>query len=300
MQKLVITGATSFIGKAIIEAASAFQVKAVVRRNSDKADALRAMANVEVVELNMDEYAALGEIVGPSDCYIHLAWNGTRGTDRMNEELQRSNYLYGMQAIESMLKAGCKRIITAGSQAEYGNVAGIITEETQCHPNTRYGEYKLRLYEDALRLCAANGVSYKEPRIFSIYGPGDYEKTLIMSLIAKLSNNEPCDLTAGTQKWDYLHVSDAAAAIVTLATADCPDGAYNLASGDVRTLRDYIEELTQILKSDSKLNFGAIPYPDTGAVSIAPCIEKIQALTGWTAKKRFSDGIREMIITERR
>lgn len=295
MKKLVITGATSFIGQAIIQAASEFQIIAVVRRGSKKADRIRLLENVEVVERNMDEYSGLGEITGPADCYIHLAWNGTRGADRMNEALQRSNFIYGMQAIESMISTGCKRVITAGSQAEYGNVNGLITEETKCVPNTMYGQYKLRLYEEVSKLCTQKKVSYKEPRIFSIYGPGDYENTLIMSLLRKLSSNEPCDLTAGTQKWDYLHISDAAKAIVTLCTADCPDGAYNLASGDVRTLREYIEELRRILKSNSVMNFGAVPYPETGAVSIEPCVSKLQALTGWHAEKSFQDGICEMV-----
>ncbi len=295
MKKLVITGATSFIGKAIIQAASEFQIIAVVRRDSKKADRIRLLENVEVVERNMDEYSGLGEITGPADCYIHLAWNGTRGADRMNEALQRSNFIYGMQAIESMISAGCKRVITAGSQAEYGNVNGLITEETKCAPNTMYGQYKLRLFEEVSKLCVLRKVSYKEPRIFSIYGPGDYENTLIMSLLQKLSRNESCNLTAGTQKWDYLYISDAAKAIITLCTADCPDGSYNLASGDVRTLREYIEELSRILKSNSVLNFGAVPYPNTGAVSIEPCISKIQALTGWHAEKSFHDGICEMI-----
>lgn len=298
MRSLVMTGATSFIGKAIIRAASDWQIKAVVRRDSRKIDELLRMPNVQIVALNMDEYGRLGGTVGESDCYIHLAWNGTRGVDRMDEALQQSNFLYGMQAIESMIAAGCKRVITAGSQAEYGNVSGIITEETLCNPNTMYGKYKLRLYEAASELCACRGVAYKEPRIFSIYGPGDYENTLIMSLIRKLSGNEACDLTAGTQKWDYLYVSDAAKAILTLCTADCPDGAYNLASGDVRTLRAYIEELYTLLHSSSILNFGAIPYPQTGAVSIEPCVTKMQRLTGWKAEKCFAEGICEIVEKE--
>lgn len=298
MKTLVITGATSFIGKAIIQEASDFQIKAVVRRNSNKTDKLKQMPHVKIFELNMDEYSKLGETVGPADCYIHLAWNGTRGAERMDEILQQSNYVLGMQAIESMIAVGCQRVITAGSQAEYGNISGIITEEMPCVPNTMYGKYKFQLYENASQLCSRMSVAYKEPRIFSIYGPGDYENTLIMDLVRKLSRNEPCDLTAGTQKWDYLYISDAAKAILTLCTADCPDGAYNLASGDVRTLREYIEELYGILKSESTLNFGAIPYPKTGAVSIEPCIGKMKSLTGWQAEQKFADGIFEIMRTD--
>jgi len=291
MKTLVITGATSFIGKAVIKAANEWSIIAIVRENSNKAEDLRLLPNVKVIELSMENYDQLGKKTGPADCFLHLAWDGTRGANRMNTKMQELNYKYGMLAIKSMVDVGCKRILTAGSQAEYGNINGVISEETKPQPNTEYGRYKLKLFEFASELCGKYQISYKEPRIFSIYGPGDYENTLVMSLIKKMKDNEMCNMTAGTQKWDYLYIDDAAQGILMLCDAKCPDGAYNIASGDIRPLRDYIEEMKDVLNSQSLLCFGTIPYPETGVVSIEPCIERLKKETSWEVAVAFKSGI---------
>lgn len=295
--RVVVTGATSFIGKQFVVSAVkiGWDVVAVVRRNSPRVSELEMISNLEIVELNMDEYAKIGEMTGKCDCFVHFAWNGTRGQERNDHVMQEENYKNSIAAVSSMIAVGCKRIITAGSQAEYGCCEGIITEETECHPNTQYGIYKLKVFETVKKLCEEKKVSYKEPRFFSLYGLGDYDKTLIMSMIGTMEKNEPCNLTQCIQKWDFLYIDDAIGAVIKLCWQDCPDGAYNLGSGDVRELREYVEELKDILKSTSQLNYGEIPYPETGMVSIFPSIEKIMREISWHPTVSFSEGINRII-----
>ena len=295
--RIAVTGATSFIGSAFIKAAAAkgHSIAAVVRRSSPKAAELRAMEHVTVSELDMEEYDRLGETVGETDCFVHFAWNGTRGAQRADEALQKSSYENSMAAVRSVIAAGCRKVVTAGSQAEYGNVHDMITEDTECRPNTMYGTYKLRFFTEAQALCREKGIKLVEPRFFSLYGPGDFEGTLIMSMIRKMKNNEPCDLTECVQMWDFLYVSDAVEAVLRLCEKDSAEGVYNLGSGDVRQLRDYVEEFYSIIGSSSELHYGAVPYPPTGMVSIYPSVEKTKAEAGDYAHTSFSEGIRTMI-----
>lgn len=297
MSKIVITGATSFIGEQLIKASihKKWEVAAVVRRNSVKAKRLQHISNISVIESDMKEFNSIGNLVGKADYFVHLAWEGVRGLCRMDAEIQQKNLYYSLKAINSMIEVGCKQIIIAGSQAEYGSHKELIHEGTLCKPNTEYGKYKLELFKTASRLCELNGVRYKEPRIFSLYGQGDYESSFIMSLIKKMRKNEPCDMTECIQRWDYLYIDDAVDAILALCECDCPNGAYNLASGDCRTLKDYVEELYSILNSKSKLCYGAIPYPSTGMVSIQASIEKIRSKTNWAAQIKFEEGINRII-----
>lgn len=297
MKRIAITGATSFIGKRLVKYASenGWLVTAVVRKHSTKKEDFLSLLNVDIVELNMDEYEQIGEIVGAVDCFVHLAWNGTRGSSRMDVCTQKLNYEYGMIAIRSMALAGCKRIITAGSQAEYGNCDGIITEETVCNPNTQYGKYKLELYKDASSFCEKNGISYKEARIFSLYGPGDYESSLVMSLIKKIKANEDCSLTACTQMWDFLFIDDAVEGLLFLCEKDCPDGAYNLASGEVRPLKEYVNEVADMMGASCKMLFGVIPYGEKGPVSIQPSIGKVSRYLNWKPRIMFQDGIERIL-----
>lgn len=295
--KIVITGANSFIGKRLVEYASKndCEVVAVVRKGNSQIDDLKKFKNVTVYELNMEEYEQLGALIGQADCFVHLAWNGTRGESRLIEQQQKDNYLYGMKAISSMINAGCKRIVTAGSQAEYGINNSLITEDTICTPNTAYGKYKVKLYEDTYELCRCKGVSFKEPRYFSLYGPDDYENTLVISTIKKMLCNESCDFTACTQEWDYLYIDDAIRALYGICTEDCADGAYNFGSGDCRILRDFIAEMKNVLDSDSELNYGVVPYGDAGIVSIRPCIDKLRREIAWEPEISFADGIRNIV-----
>ena len=297
MNKIIVTGATSFLASNFIKKITdeGYDVIAVVRENSDKIAELKKMQHVETVELNMQDYKALGEKTGTADVLVHFAWDGTRGEKRNNAILQAENYRYGLDAIKSVLNYGCKKIILSGSQAEYGNCDKLITEETVSNPNTEYGKYKLKLFNDAQDVCKEKEAILVEPRYFSMYGPGDYEGTLIMSSIKKMLKNEPLDLTDCTQVWNFLYVDDAINALIKLCTNDCASGIYNIASDDNRELKDYILEMKRVLNSNSVLNFGVIPYPPTGAVSINASALKIENATGWSPKTVFSEGINKII-----
>ena len=81
-----------------------------------------------------------------------------------------------------------------------------------------------------------------------------------MYILYKMLCNENIDMTEGIQYWNYLYVEDLAKIIILLAENESAQGVFNLASEDTRMLKDYIIEIKSILKSESKINFGAVPY----------------------------------------
>lgn len=289
MKKMLLTGATSLIGRNLIPLArDAWEITAVVRPGT-AAD--RIPDGVRLLELDMADYARLGELAGPCDCLVHLAWNGTRGAQRMDVSRQTENLRCSLAGLRSMLQVGCKRVVTAGSQAEYGPHTEQISEETPCSPNTEYGKAKLAFYQKTAELCQTAGVEYREPRFFSLYGPGDYDGTMVISILRDMLANRPCRLTQGVQNWDFLYLDDATSALYRLCTCACPNGVYNFGSGDVRQLKDYVLEMARITETGSELQFGAIPYPPTGMVSLWPDISKLKRELDWTPAYSFEDGI---------
>lgn len=296
--KICITAANCFIGMPLVKKASSLgcNVTAVVRVGNKQKEYLGSIPNVNVIELNLEDYGKLGSLVKSVDCAVLLTWNGTRGQTRLDEKLQESNYFYNMKAVKGLVKHGCKRIITAGSQAEYGICNDVITEKTECNPNTAYGKYKVKLFQDASQYCYTHGVSLKEPRFFSLYGPGDYKNTLIMSNIYKMISNDECNMTPCSQMWDYLYIDDAINGVIKLCTKECLDGAYNFGSGDCRPLKEFVNEMKQVLQSKSELKFGTVPYTPAGVVSIQPNIEKLRS-TGWEPKVSFGQGIKNIVKT---
>ena len=301
MAKILVTGATSFIGKLFINRMldRGHEVVGVSRPDSTL-HINTANKNFKSLRLDLSEYSQLGRLVGPVDYLFCLAWNGTRAQARLNKDLQHSNYVHSMEGLHSVLAAGCKTVMSAGSQAEYGNANGIITEETICKPVTAYGENKLKFFVEGSELAKRYGCVFKEPRFFSLYGPNDYAGTMIISTLSKMLKNEACDLTLCTQKWDFLYISDAIDALELLLTRESSAGAFNFGSGDCRPLKNFVLEMKNVTKSDRNLNFGAVPYPSTGPVSIFPSVSKLKQELAWEPKISFKEGITKILKEDSR
>ena len=296
--RIVISGATSMIGAALANKLldNNHEVIAVVRPNSKKIEALNKSQNLSIVECNMEDYAELNSLIqGKVDVAVSTAWNGTRGADRNNRELQEENYKNSVSFLNVMLSKGCQKVLTAGSQAEYGlwTRKEKLKEDVIPNPNTEYGKYKLKFYEYAKDYCKANSCMLIEPRFFSLYGPKDYEGTLVISTLKKMLENKPCELTECIQLWDFLYIDDAIAGLVKLIENDVSEGVYNFGSGYSAPLKEFITEMKEITNSDSELHYGAIPYPATGIVNVNPDVHKL-INCGWTPKVSFVDGIKDI------
>jgi len=296
MKNIFITGATSFIGVNLIrELYKKNNIVAIIRKNSKNKYLLEEFKDIKIIELNMDEIDLLPNYIDiKCDIFYHLAWNGTRGESRQDSTLQEENYINSIKALKIAKKLNCKTFISAGSQAEYGNHNNIITETTRELPNTQYGIYKLKFYRYMRTYCKRNNIIYIEPRFFSLYGIGDYEKTLVISTIDKMLNNEEIDLTECIQIWNFLNIKDAIKAL-TLLQETTNSGVYNFGNNISKELKYYIDIIYKVTKTKSKLNYGVVPYPKTGIVNINPSITKLQKEINWQPEISFEKGIEEII-----
>lgn len=298
MKNILITGATSFIGSHLINILlDDYKIFAVVRPDSKKKEILPKNDNLIKVELNMNEYYKLPDKINEDiDTFIHFAWAGTRGNERNNKTIQEENYQYSMMALESAIALGTKTFMTAGSQAEYGPWINDYkqSENVDAKPNTEYGKIKLKFYENANKICSKNNMRFIEPRFFSLYGPGDFEGTMVISILKKMLSGIDCDLTEGIQKWDFLYIDDAVLGLKQLIETENAKGIYNFGYGESHILKEYIQIMYEITKSTSKLNWGVIPYPKTGIVNINPSVDKLKSI-GWVPKINFEEGIKRVI-----
>lgn len=304
MKRVIITAANSFIGRRITKVLSenGYYVYAVVRNSFSDCGMFDNMENCQLIRCDMDEYASLEKrIAATCDVGIAMAWDGTRGTDRSDKSKQENNFKNSADAIDSFIALGCGKIVTAGSQAEYGpwSTKRKVTEEDICRPNTAYGASKLKLFEYAKRRCAENRIVLIEPRYFSLYGEDDYAGTMIISIIRKMLKHTPCELTECMQLWDFLYIDDAVDALYRLLLSETAEGIYNIGSGVSRPLREYIEEMRRITGSRSKLRYGAIPYPVTGMVNTNPAIDKLLHTIDWEPATNFEEGIYKVLRYQR-
>ena len=279
--KFIITGASGFLGVDICKELlrQGHQVYAVCRKESKGLNNLPQDSTLSIVWADLNHLNDIPQQVEHADVFIHLAWQGTISGGRFNPELQAENIRNAFTAMRVAKAIGCKVFTDAGSQAEYGTVTDTITEETPCNPFSDYGKAKLQVWNEGKVLCVGQGLKYVHLRIFSVYGENDHPYTLVMSLIQKMLNNEPMDLSPCTQNWNYIYSEDAAKLIAGLCkyannTSDFTAETYNIASDDTRLLKDFVEQMKELTGSTSPLNYGAIS--PANYVSLQPNITKVQ------------------------
>ena len=276
--KFFITGASSFIGVELCRylADNGHQVIAMSRKENDKLNDIAKNRNLQVFYADMQNLMERAIDV-KADVFIHLAWAGALLGQRDNQELQEGNIRFSLECVELSKRMGCQLYVDAGSQAEYGIVPGVITEDTPCNPVSAYGKAKLQMYRETRDLTKRIGLKYIHLRILSVYGENDHPNTLIISSLKKMKENEPIEMRSGGQKWNYVYVKDAARQIAELSIhAAKTDGfqqeVYNIASTDTRKLQDFIIAMKEITGTSSELKFGG--YNPEKDVNLNPDTKK--------------------------
>ena len=294
--KAVVTGATSFIGQAVIRQLlkQGHQIAAVVRPSSVNRGTIPADDDLTVLDLDIRDIGRLPGLLERADVFLHLAWDGIGSAGRQDESVQELNIDNALKAVEAAGAIGCRRFLFSGSQAEYGLHRQILTEDMACLPVSAYGKAKLKLGNQAKVLCKSLKMSYIHTRIFSVYGPGDHPWSLVNTCLAAWQQGNQVQLGECTQEWNYLFIDDAADALVRLMT-EGSGGIYNIAGDDTRPLRSYIEEMYRLCGSKGSYRYGMREPNAEGPASLMPSIEKIRQETGWKPGITFAEGIYETL-----
>ena len=307
MKKIVITGATSMVGVALIETAlkddCLSTVYAIVRPRSQKLSRLPKDERVKIVPCGMDEYDLLtGKIADKCDVFFHLAWPRTATYQESYEDiLLKSRCIQTtLVAVKSAKELGCSKFVGAGSQSEFGvSCAEKMSPETPCSPVRADGVLHLAAGQLVHILSKAYGMTGIWIRIFSIYGKYDRENSMIASTIKKMSGGVHCSFTACEQMWDYLSAEDAARAFYLAGEKVTGNRTYCVGYGQARPLREYIETIRDVVAPQTELVFGGVPYPADAVMYLCADIAELQHDTGWSPQVRFEKGIRQIYEFEK-
>ena len=304
MKSVIVTGATSYIAVALIKKIlqEGYHVYAVVRPKSSNMEKVPKHKNVEIIELSMDEINRLSEYkLEKVEALYHFAWEGVRGEARNDVELQQKNYLYSTQCIDTAIKINIPCFVGIGSQAEYQITNDIITEDTPLIPNTEYGKQKVGVYKYGMDACETEKeFHFLWARIFSTYGIGENNSTLIMQCIDKMLAGEVVELSPCQHLWDYTYIEDVAEALYLLMEKNANSGAYNVSEGRARPLKEFVKTIKCLTESESELHFGVIPYGDRPPVQMNPDVSKLKNATGWKPLTSFEKGIMKVVEDVRR
>lgn len=298
IKSAIVTGATGAVGSALINELINRNIEVLVftRKDSKRNSNIPNNSLVTIKNCSLDEIKTNNNDENKTyDVFFHLAWSGTTGPSRNDKEIQNNNIEYALDAVMCAKRYGCKKFIGVGSQAEYGISNKKLNKNTATNPETEYGKAKLKTSIVTKELSNKLGMSFNWIRILSVYGKNDTENSLISYAINKFKNNETLSVTKCEQIWDYLNSKDAARALYLVADKGYNGKVYVIGSGKERILRDYIEDIKNVINSLSAIDYGAIEYSPKQVMYLCADISEITKDTGWEPKIEFIDGVRELV-----
>ena len=343
--KILISGVSSFLGiytaKELL--AQGHELYGIVRKESKNREKLESLRGLQLISVDMKAFSRVvegGEFASAEairkqedsfsreavflqggvalasllpkdlDAIIHFAWDGVGSKGRENPEIQEQNLLMSKGFYQWGLQSGVKYFLFAGSQAEYGRGTRENPE-----PVSAYGKAKLSFSRYGLSGGKGEeGYSFQEQepqmdfldlRIFSVYGIGDHESTLVQTLVQAVLAEQPMDLSPCSQMWNFMEARDLARAIAFLLEGDFGSGTYDLCGKESRPLKDYVLEIEALGKaflekkegrkdrSESLLRFGERAYNAEGPVDLKPSVKDLYD-RGFQEKISFSQGIEEL------
>lgn len=300
MKKIVVTGATSMIGVALIKEAvlNHVEVLALVRENSSKLDRLPTSHLIKTVccDINNLKEFSMGD--GNFDVFYHFAWNDTDKIGRNAPQLQAQNIITTLDAVNLARRLGCKRFVGAGSQAEYGVVEGAISSETETNPETPYGMAKWAAGALSRKLCEQYGMKFIWGRIFSVYGCLDNEGTMLSYAIDQFIKGNAAQFSAATQMWNYLNEQDAGKAFYLLGESARAFGVYCVANRESLPLKEYIKKLCEVYGPGAECSFAPV-CAGVKLVGLEANVEKLEQDTGFIPSVSFEEGIGKFIAYKR-
>ena len=300
MKGVVITGATGAIGISLVRYLSAnrIPVLALVREQSARRKYIEGLPDVLIRDCSLARIPDLvpdNEINNNTyDVIYHLGWEGSDRDSRNDPDTQAKNIDYTRNVINLAKRIGCTTFIGAGSQAEFGNVEGVINENVPSCPVSEYGKAKLKVEQFSKNYCADLGIRHIWTRIFSVYGPGMGMDSLITYSIRELMKGKSPKSTEGEQIWDFLYSDDAAKALYLLALNGMDANVYCIASGEGKKVKDYLNIIRTVVNPSVDLRFGEIPYSPNQIMKLIGDISKLKSDTGFEPEISFEEGIRQM------
>jgi len=251
--RVAVTGATGFIGQAVVHSLRALGADVVSASRTQRPD---TAGHLRLDVCNVTSWNALLDC--RPDRLIHLAW------DHLTDFNDPRHYLELLPAHQRFLhacaSAGIGDITVAGTCLEYGAREGCLTEETATEPVTAYAIAKDALRRSMQHLSDTMPFQFKWGRIFFVRGDPGADKGVFRAIDeAGRSGAASIALTKCEQLRDYLPRNAVGGFFARFCLQDDVSGIVNCCSGNPVSMRGLVEQYALSWPA-LRLDFGALGY----------------------------------------
>jgi nucleoside-diphosphate-sugar epimerase len=297
--KLVVTGASGFIGRnVLLNAPRDWQIAALYNRTRDLPQFVAAagLTNVMPVACDLLDRKAIAAAVaqfGRADAVLYLAANGDPA--RSAEEPRLDLELNTVAFVSFLERWPADRIVYLSSGAVYDGLSGAVTPETPVNPTLPYAISKLAS-ERYLAFFSGHRhavASYANIRFFGAYGPHEASRKITTRWLRSMIAGEREFTIRGDGKnlIDFMYVDDAVDAMLRVIGDGSFSGTVDLASGAPVTINAIATEMARALGVDVVLRHeGGVPE----YIEFQSADHTMREHFGFSPSVPFEDGIRRL------
>ena len=302
--RILITGCTGFVGGYLVEQCRIRYPQAELFGLSGRPalhTATPGMSDVKLLVADITQPEAIRQVVAQAqpDLIIHLAaqssvsasWKDPFGTLKVNA----GGTIHLLEALRFEQLA--PRIVLVGSGEQYGMVRpedNPIREECPFRPANPYAVSKAVQDLYGYQYFVAYGLPILRARPFNHFGPRQTSTFVIanfarqIALIEAESPAEPVLSVGNLQaRRDFLPVEDVVAAYLAVAEQGQPGEAYNIGSGQARSIKAILDLLLTFARTSIQLREDPTRLRPVDVPLLEADSSRLRADTNWKPAVQF-------------
>jgi UDP-glucose 4-epimerase len=299
MRRAVVTGGAGFIGSHMVDllVERGFAVEVIDNLVAGRRENLahhQGNPGVRLHVVDMCDLPRESPLFRGVDYVFHFGGIGDivpsieRPLDYM-----RSNVNGTLAVLEASRRAGVRKLVYAASSSCYGLATELpTTESAPIRPEYPYALSKWLGECAALHWCQVYRLPVSSIRMFNVYGPrvrttGAYGAVFGVFLAQKLHGQPLTVVGDGTQRRDFVFVTDVARAFLLAAESDQTGEVFNLGSNDPQPVSRLVELIGgAVVHVPRRPGEPDCTWADTG---------KVRRQLGWTPTVSFEHGVATML-----
>jgi len=294
----VVTGGAGFIGSHMVDLllAEGYRVRVIdslVGGRLLNLDAHKNESRLTVDERDVRALAPDDSAFTGAKYVFHFAGIGDivpsieRPIDYMS-----TNVMGTVHVLEASRHAGVKKFVYAASSSCYGLAPVPTTEAAPIKPEYPYALSKFQGEQAVFHWGSIYGLPVNSIRIFNAYGTrfrtsGAYGSVFGVFLAQKVNGKPFTRVGDGTQRRDWVYVTDIARAFLAAATTEESQKSFNVGTGNPQT----VNRLIELLGGET------VPLPKRPGEPDCTWadITKIRRELGWEPEVTLEQGVKIML-----
>ena len=291
--KILLTGGTGFFGSHLLKSlvVNGHKVVLIKKVKSNTWRIKDSLSKIEVFNLDQYSISELNNRHNDVDVCIHAATEYGRDGENLKNIIE-ANLFLPFEVLLFAINTKCSHFINTETFYSLAkNNWGYLTN---------YIQSKKHFKEWGEKVAIQNKIQFTNMRLFHLYGPMDNIEKFTNSVIDRLLKNKTIDLTQGRQLRDFIFVEDAVRAFINVIENKSENAVNNFDVGTGKNImiRDFVLEAHNLICSQSKLNFGAIPMdknePNFPVAKIGELLK-----IGWNPTISLHDGISKIVNSKK-